>query len=138
MIDAAGSPRLPQPKPESFDPDRHQSARFLCRRPSAAQSEWRVAGDSNFTWSASTGLALGKPLTMTGGTVTASTPLLDLSQTWNNSGVTFTALKLNVTNTASNAQSALLDAQLGGTSIFKVRRDYYERGFFRYTSNADA
>jgi hypothetical protein len=36
--------------------------------------------------------------------------------------VTFTGLKFNVTDTASNAASLLLDLQLGGTSLFKVTK----------------
>ena len=58
--------------------------------------------------------------TLTGGTVTTSNPLLDMTQTWNDAGVTFTSLKLNVTNTASGASSILLDLQVGGSSKFKV------------------
>src|SRR5690349_8409032 len=50
-----------------------------------------------------------KALTITGATVTASNPILNLSQTWNNAGVTFTGLLLNVTNTNSAAASLLVD-----------------------------
>lgn len=60
------------------------------------------------------------PLTGTGATITASAPLLNLSQTWNNAGVTFTGIKLNVTNTASAVASLLLDLQTGGASQFSV------------------
>lgn len=49
-------------------------------------------------------------------TVTANSPLLDLSQTWNSGAVNFIGLKLNVTNTASAASSALFDFQIGGAS----------------------
>jgi hypothetical protein len=59
-------------------------------------------------------------LKITGGTVTADTHLLDAVQTWNASGTTFTALKLNITSTASAAASLLLDLQVGSTSQFKV------------------
>jgi len=44
-----------------------------------------------------------------------TTPLLDLSGTWNTSGVA-TGIKLNITDTASAATSKLLDLQVGGTS----------------------
>ena len=57
---------------------------------------------------------------LTGGTVTTSTPLLDATQTWNSAGTVFTGLKLNVTDTASNASSLLMDLQVGGSSKFKV------------------
>lgn len=61
-------------------------------------------------------------LTVTGGTVTVSTPLINATQTWNAAGVTFTGLKLNVTNTASATASLLLDLQVGGASKFSVSR----------------
>jgi hypothetical protein len=64
----------------------------------------------------------GAALTLAGGTVTASAPVLNLSQTWNDAGVTFTGLKLNVTDTASSANSMLIDLQVGGTSQFSVNR----------------
>lgn len=55
-------------------------------------------------------------LTIATGTITASEPTLDLSQTWDNAAVTFTGIKLNVTNTASAAGSLLADWQVGGVS----------------------
>lgn len=48
--------------------------------------------------------------------------ILDLAATWNTSG-TPTALKINITDTASNAASLLLDLQVGGTSKFKVAKN---------------
>lgn len=62
-------------------------------------------------------------LTANNGTLTASAPVLDLSQTWNASGVTFTGLRFNVTNTASAAASLLADFQVGGTTINYIQRD---------------
>jgi hypothetical protein len=61
----------------------------------------------------------GLPLVGTGATYTTNTPLLDLSQTWNGSGVTFQAIRLNVTNTLSAAGSKLIDLQLGGNVAFQ-------------------
>lgn len=58
--------------------------------------------------------------TVTGGTVTVSTPVLSATQTWNAGGVTFTGIKLNVTDTASAAASKLIDLQVGGASKFAV------------------
>lgn len=60
------------------------------------------------------------PLVGDGVTVTASTPLLNLTQTWNNAGVTFNALLVNVTATASAAASTLIDLQVASSSVFKV------------------
>jgi hypothetical protein len=63
-----------------------------------------------------------RALTITGATVTTSNPILDLTQTWNAGGVTFTGLRLNVTDTASAAASILMDLQRGGTSQFVVEK----------------
>lgn len=42
--------------------------------------------------------------------------------TWDSVGVTFTAFKLAVTDTASAAASALMDLLVGGSSVFKVTK----------------
>lgn len=62
-------------------------------------------------------------LTLTGQSLTGSqaTSLQELAATWNTTG-TPTALKLNVTDTASNAASLLLDLQVGGSSKMKVTK----------------
>ena len=70
---------------------------------------WRGDG----TWAAAGG---GLPIIGTGATVTANAPLLQLSQTWNNGAVTFQGAVINITNTASNNASKMLDVQLGGSS----------------------
>jgi hypothetical protein len=51
-----------------------------------------------------------------------SQTLDNLSYTWNNAGTTFTGIKYNVTDTASNAASLLMDLQVGGTSKFSVNK----------------
>jgi hypothetical protein len=61
-------------------------------------------------------------LTANNGTLTASAPVLDLAQTWNNAAVTFTGLLANFTNTASATASRLIDLQVGGTTQFNVTR----------------
>lgn len=61
--------------------------------------------------------------TLTGATVTTSQPVLDLAQTWNASGVTFTGLKFNVASDTSAAASLLMDLQVGASSRFQVRKD---------------
>ena len=53
---------------------------------------------------------------LTGDTLTADAPVLNLAQTWNNAAVTFTGIKLNVTNTASTGYPFLMDLQVGGVS----------------------
>jgi hypothetical protein len=75
----------------------------------------QVSEDSGLTFDAT-----NNALTVGGATVTTSNPVLNLSQTWNDAGVTFTGLKFNATSTASAAASLLMDLQTGGTSQFKV------------------
>lgn len=67
------------------------------------------------------GTANAAVLTSTGYSLTGSnaTGMIDLAGTWNTTG-TPTAVKLNITDTASNASSLLLDLQVGGSSKFKV------------------
>lgn len=62
-------------------------------------------------------------LNITGYSVTGSgtTPMLDLNGTWNTSGAV-TALKINVTNTASDSTSKLMDLQVGGTTQASITR----------------
>lgn len=62
------------------------------------------------------------PLDFTGGTQTTDDPVLSMTQTWNAGGVTFTAIKLNVTSTASAAASMVIDLQVGGASQFAVTK----------------
>jgi hypothetical protein len=52
----------------------------------------------------------------------ATAPLSNLTALWNSIGTTFSAIKMNVTDTASAAGSALLDLQVGGVSQFKVSK----------------
>jgi len=56
------------------------------------------------------------------GTIVADTPWL-FTQTWNNAGVAFTALKVNVTNTNSSAGALLEDLQIAGVSKFSVDKN---------------
>ena len=61
-------------------------------------------------------------LTIPGGAITASEPLLNLSQTWNNAGVAFTGLKFDVTDSNSASGSLLADFRVGGSSKFSVNK----------------
>ena len=60
-------------------------------------------------------------LASTGYSLTGSdaTSMIDLAGTWNTTG-TPTAIKLDITNTASNAASLLMDLKAGGTSVMQV------------------
>lgn len=62
------------------------------------------------------------PLVIGGGTVTANAPVLDLTQTWNLAGTTFTGLKLNVTDTASSVASSLAEFQVGGVTVVRLAK----------------
>ena len=48
--------------------------------------------------------------------------IYDMVDTWNAGATTFTAIKMNVTDTASAAGSALMDLQVGGVSRFAVSK----------------
>jgi hypothetical protein len=94
--------------------------------------------------------------TMNSGSISASAPLFDLAQTWNNAAVAFTSLKLNVTATLAASNSLLADLQIGGSPVFSVARisstagnvgawlygtyssagANYERGFMRWSGAA--
>lgn len=59
-------------------------------------------------------------LTLIGATQTASTPVINATQTWNNGATAFTGIRLNVTDTASSAASLLADLQVGGSSKLSI------------------
>lgn len=81
--------------------------------PTRASGSW-----SQVSYLPLAGGTLTGSLVSTIGTITASTPALTASQTWNSSGVTFKGAVLNVTNTASAAASVMFDVQLSGVSYF--------------------
>ena len=61
-------------------------------------------------------------------------PLSNLTDTWNAGGTVFTAIKMNVTNTASAAGSKLIDLQIGGNSLLNVDNQGI---YFRSSGNAN-
>jgi hypothetical protein len=67
--------------------------------------------------------ANSQALTVSGYSLTGANAqsLLDLSGTWNTSGKP-SAIKLNITDTASNVDSLLLDLQVGGATGFAVAK----------------
>lgn len=48
--------------------------------------------------------------------------IYNMVDTWNNGATTFTAIKMNVTDTTSNASSLLMDLQRGGSSYFGISK----------------
>jgi len=77
-----------------------------------------------------------RSLTVTGATVTANHPILELSQTWNNAAVPFTGISLVVTETAALGGSNLLSL-VRGTNSFVVDRNasIVTPGLITITSN---
>lgn len=55
------------------------------------------------------------------GTITTSQPLT-LTQTWNEAATAFTAIGMDVTDTASAADSLLMDLKVGGSTKFNVNK----------------
>ena len=53
----------------------------------------------------------------------ANVGIYQLTDTWNDGATTFNGIKLDVTDTASAADSKLLDLQVGGVSRFSVDKD---------------
>jgi len=76
----------------------------------------------NITTTGNTFLMIGAAgsVLQTGGTVTANTPMLSITQTWNNAAVAFTGIISNITDTASASGSRLLDLQVGSATKLNV------------------
>jgi hypothetical protein len=95
-------------------------SRLLRLRVGAATAfDVNTAGSISFPGSLSMGAGSTNPqANLNGGTLTGttSTPPLSVSQTWNNASGVFTGILSNITNTASDATSKLLDLQVGGSS----------------------
>ena len=79
---------------------------------------------ANIPISSFTAAANATGIGMSGFSLTGSNAqsMLDLTGTWNTSG-TPTAIDLNVTDTASNAASLLMNLRVGGSSIASVRKN---------------
>lgn len=69
------------------------------------------------------GALSGSSLSIAQGTLTANATGVSITATWNNAAVTFDApLFMNITNIASNANSLIMDLQVGGVSAFNVSK----------------
>lgn len=83
-----------------------------------ASADFLLAVDvSDTTMSASGTNVKIAPKTLVGGTIN------DLIQTWNSGATVFTGFKLNVTDTASDTDSSLMDLQVAGSSKFRIKKD---------------
>jgi hypothetical protein len=102
---------------------------FPSLKRSSAALQVRLADDSaDAAISASTFTSTSAPVNASavaasGYSLTGSSAvsMVDLAGTWNTTG-TPAAIKLNITDTASDAASLLMDLQTGGTSQFKVSK----------------
>lgn len=84
-------------------------------------------------WVKLTGDTMTGPLGITEGTVTVSTPVLNLSQTWNDGAVLFVGKENNFTDTASLATSRMEDWKKGGINKFSLSKDGYPYVWGSYT-----
>lgn len=83
-----------------------------------AAADFLLLVDSSNTSMSTTGTNVKiNPKSLIGGSIS------DLSQTWDNASAVFTGLKLNITDTASDASSNLLDLQVGSLSKFRIAKD---------------
>lgn len=64
-----------------------------------------------------------KTLSLASASQTTNTPVFAMSQTWNNSGVSFHGLRLNITDTNSASTAKFVDFQVSSVSKFSVRKD---------------
>lgn len=74
-------------------------------------SSTTLTSSPNFTW----GTAAGQGLFLGAGTATTDQQALSITQTWNNAAVTFTGVKIAITDTASASASKALEI-LGGAA----------------------
>lgn len=92
-----------------------------------------LAGDTGLTFNKTTNV-----LTASGGFASDNGTLVSaMTDTWNNAGTVFSAIKMNVTDTASAALSRLFDLQIGGVPYFQVRKDKSAELFNAYTSDTN-
>ena len=107
---------------------------YLVRDPAGTPVSRKITVDNilqNLVCAANTSLLKST----TGYSLTGSnaSSMIDLAGTWNTSG-TPSAIKLNITNTASNAMSSLLNLQIGGVDRFIIINTGV---FFQYKNATD-
>lgn len=61
-----------------------------------------------------------KAITLTGGSPAVSTPMINSSQTWTQSGVDYVGWNMAITNTASGAASKFWNCEIGTTKVFAL------------------
>ena len=81
-----------------------------------------IISESGAVASVAGGVTMTGQLAINRGTLTALSPAIDITSTWNNAAVTFTGFRYNVTNTASLTTSLLFDWQVGGNPLLTLSR----------------
>ena len=69
----------------------------------------------------------GTELTISSGTQTTNKPVIDLSQTWNAGAVSFTGIKVDITDTASATGSLIADFQVSSASKMRINKNGHLR-----------
>lgn len=82
-----------------------------------------VSGNINTANIVASNYANAKFSAIGSGTITNTIPALELTQIWNNSSETFTAISMDITDTDSNAGSLLMDLQVGSSTQFSITKD---------------
>lgn len=77
-------------------------------------------------------------LTIASGTLTASAPALNITQTWNQGATQFESIAVDVTNTASGSSAAYFVGKTAGSINLRLRRDGYFVGTGLITANVNA
>ena len=74
------------------------------------------------TYLAKAGGTMTGALTIASGTLTASAPALNVTQTWNNASVGFVGALIDITNTVSAGASYPLIIKVGGSNMFEFTK----------------
>jgi hypothetical protein len=88
----------------------------------AATGDLGPKSNAGLTFNSSTGALGATTLLLAQGTITDVATNISSTVTWNDAADTFTAWKLDVTNTNSNVASKLIDLQVGSVTQFNVTR----------------
>lgn len=76
-------------------------------------------------------------LTIASGTLTASAPALNITQTWNQGATQFESIAVDVTNTASGSSASYFVGKTAGSVNLRLRRDGYFVGTGLITANVN-
>lgn len=82
-----------------------------------------ITGNAAMSFATTTGLTLTLPLVSTQGTIVDSTPFISHTATWNDAADAFIDDNRAITSTASAATSAISRVQVGGSTVYRWRKD---------------